>query len=223
MKAVTSYLKRIATWLWQGMHLASGPLVSIVPPLFVAWLWPTELAFRGLGFALQVLGVWIVWIGIRGTREHFEVPGSWAQTKAWWSNRPRLHGRTIHASVGTILGSATLSARAHVWSGVPEDATVDQRLEALEKNVRRVRDDLSAHQKESDDRARTQVDDMKRERAEREAADAAIHEKIKETETGGLKLNAAGVWWLASGTVCSTFPQELTDGVTWVRAWLFGT
>ena len=40
-----------------------------------------------------------------------------------------------------------------------------------------------------------------------------IHEKIQETETVGLKLNAAGVWWLFSGTVCSTFPEELVDAV----------
>ena len=26
---------------------------------------------------------------------------------------------------------------------------------------------------------------------------AAIHERMEETETGGLKLNAAGVWWLS--------------------------
>jgi hypothetical protein len=50
---------------------------------------------------------------------------------------------------------------------------------------------------------------MKRERSAREAADIVIHEKIKETETGGLKLNAAGVWWLFSGTLCSTFPGEI--------------
>lgn len=217
MKAVISYLKRLVAWCWQGCHLFSGPLIAIVPPLLVAWLRPDELGFRILGFALQVLGVWIVWIGIRGAREQFEVPGSWAQTKAWWASFPRLRGRTITASVGIVLGSATMSARAHVWSGVPDGAAVEQRVEALENNVRRVREDLSAHQKEADDRARAHDEEMKRERAEREAADQAIHEKIKETETGGLKLNAAGVWWLASGTVCSTFPQELVEAVNWIR------
>ena len=113
------------------------------------------------------------------------------------------------ASGSAIVSLSGMSARAHVWSGVPEGATVEQRLEAVEKNVRRVRDDLSAHQKEADDRVRAQDEVMKRERAEREAADKEIHEKIKETETGGLKLNAAGVWWLLSGTVCSTFPEEI--------------
>ena len=81
-----------------------------------------------------------------------------------------------------------------------------------------MRDDLSAHQKENDDRARAHDDEMKRERTEREAADAAIHEKIKETETGGLHLNWSGVWWLFSGTVCSTFPQELAGVVDWIRS-----
>ena len=106
----------------------------------------------------------------------------------------------------TITGG---SARASIWSGVPEGAAIEQRVEAIEKNVQRVRDDLSAHQGESDKRARAHDKELKRERAEREAADKAINEKIKETETGGLKLNAAGIWWLFFGTVCSTFPGEL--------------
>ena len=209
MKAAIYYLKRVAAWVWQGCHLLSGPLLALGAPLVAAWLWPTEFGFRSVGFLLQVLGVWIVWVGIRGTRKQFDVPGSWAQTKAWMSSFPRIRGRVILASGSAIVSLSGMSARAHVWSGVPEGATVEQRLEAVEKNVRRVRDDLSAHQKEADDRVRAQDEVMKRERAEREAADKEIHEKIKETETGGLKLNAAGVWWLLSGTVCSTFPVEL--------------
>jgi hypothetical protein len=209
LKAAIYYLNRVAAWVWQGCRLFSGPLLAIGVPLVAAWLWPTEFGFRSVGFLLQVLGVWIVWVGIRGTREQFEVPGSWAQTKAWMSSFPRVRGRVILASGSAIVSLSGMSARAHVWSGVPEGATVEQRLEAVEKNVRRVRDDLSAHQKEADDRVRAQDEVMKRERAEREAADKEIHEKIKETETGGLKLNAAGVWWLLSGTVCSTFPEEI--------------
>ena len=172
------------------------------------WLFPTELGFRSVGFLLQALGVWIVWVGIRGTLEQFEVPGSWAQTKAWMSSFPRFRGRVILAAGSATVSLSGTSARAHVWSGVPEGATVEQRLEAVEKNVRRVRDDLSAHQKEADDRGRAQNQEMKRERAEREAADEDIEKKIRETETGGLKLNAAGVGWLLSGTVCSTFPER---------------
>ena len=209
MKAIVYYLKRLAAWVWQGCHIFSGPLLAIGFPLVAAWLWPTEFGFRFVGFLLQVLGVWIVWVGIRGTREQFEVPGSWAQTKAWMSSFPRVRGRVILAAGSATVSLSGMSARAHVWSGVPEGATVEQRLEAVEKNVRRVRDDLSAHQKEADDRARAQNEEMKRERAEREAADEEIQKKIKETETGGLKLNAAGVWWLFSGTVCSTFPEEI--------------
>ena len=32
--------------------------------------------------------------------------------------------------------------------GVPEGAAIEQRVEAIEKNVQRVRDDISAHQKD---------------------------------------------------------------------------
>lgn len=224
VKVVISHLKRLATWLWQGMHLASGPLVAFVPPLFVACLWPTELAFRSVGFALQVLGAWIVWIGIRGAREQFEVPGTWAETKAWWSSRPRLRGRAFTASASAggyaIVGA---SAEVTVWSGTPDGATIEQRVDAIERNLVRVRDDLSLYRRKAKEQARTHEEELKRERAERQATDQAIHDKIKDTETGGLKLNAAGAWWLLSGTVCSTFPQELADGGAFARCWLIGT
>ena len=209
MRAVISYMKRLAAWAWEGRHHLSGPLLALGLPLVAAWLFPTELAFRLVGFFLQVLGVWIVWVGIRGTREQFEVPGSWAQTKAWLASFPRLRGHLVMAAGSGTITITGGSARASIWSGVPEGATIEQRVEAIEKNVQRVRDDLSAHQKESDERARAHDEELKRERAEREAADKAINEKIKETETGGLKLNAAGIWWLFFGTVCSTFAGEL--------------
>ena len=82
-----------------------------------------------------------------------------------------------------------------------------------------MRDDLSAASEGDRRPGCTHDEELERERAEREAGDQAIHEKMVETETGGLKLNAAGVWWLFSGTVCSTFPQELAGVVNWIRSW----
>ncbi len=139
------------------------------------------------------------------------MPGTWAQAKTWVSSFPRFRGRTVAGAGGITVGAALAGGRGYGWSGVPEAATVEQRLDAVEENVRRVRDDLSAHQKESDDRARAHDDEMKRALADREAADNAIHEKIKEIGTGGLKLNSAGLWWLFFGTVCSTFPGEFAS------------
>src|SRR5688500_13232541 len=92
MKAAFSYLKRLAAWLWQGGHIFSGPLIAIGLPLVTTWLFPTELGFRSVGFLLQVLGVWIVWVGIRGTREQFEVPGSWGSDQGVNVELPALPG-----------------------------------------------------------------------------------------------------------------------------------
>lgn len=211
-------MKRLADWLWQGGHIFSGPLIGIGLPLVAARLFPTEFGFRLVGFSLQVLGVWIVWVGIRGTREQFEVPGWRDQVKAWTASFPRLRERVISASI-TLSGSADIaSGRAYGWHGTAPGATLDERVAAIEKNLRNVRDEFSAHQKEADDRARAHDDEMKRERAERKAADKEIQDKIKETETGGLHLNWSGVWWLLSGTICSTFPEGLAQFVAWVNA-----
>jgi Na+/melibiose symporter-like transporter len=81
LKIATAYLKRLLGWTSRVCRHFSGPLVAIATPLAVAWLAPAEFSFRFVGFLLQVLGVWIVWTGIRGTREQFAVPGWWAETK----------------------------------------------------------------------------------------------------------------------------------------------
>jgi len=123
----------------------------------------------------------------------------------------------VTASITETIGVSIVAGRGYGWHGAGENPTIEKRLEAAEKNLENMRRDLSTFQTDSDGRFRANAEEMKRERTEREAADQAIHAKIKETETGGLKLNAAGVWWLASGTVCSTFPQELVEAVNWIR------
>jgi hypothetical protein len=209
--ALFSYLRRIAFWGLSGWYVYSGPLIGIGLPVLVAWNVPNELSFRMVGFLLQLSGVVIVWIGIRGTRKNFEMPGTWAQAKAWLSSFPSYRGRTVVGG-GAITSVASIGGgRLHVWSKVQEGATLEQRLEAVEENVTRIRDDLSAQQKESDDRSRAHDQALRRERADREAADNAIQAKIEEIETDGLRLNSAGLWWLFSGTVCSTFPGELAS------------
>lgn len=209
MYAVIQYLKRIVAWKWRVFLFVSGPLIAIGLPVIAALLWPTELGFRAVGFFLQVLGAWIVWVGIRGTRERYQVPGFFRQSKALLADFPRFRRHvTISAGSGTItLSGAT--GRAYGWHGVAEGAPIEQRVVAMEANLKNVSDDLHAHKEQSDDRDRANKDEMKRERAEREASDDAIHDKIKEAETGGLHLNWSGVWWLFSGTLCSTFPEEL--------------
>jgi hypothetical protein len=111
LKAVISYLKRVATWGWHGRHVYSGALLGVGLPVIVAVIHPSEFAFRLLGFFLQVLGVWIVWKGIRGTRDQFEVPGSWAETKAWLAGFPRFRGRTVVAVGAAAIGVSVGSAR----------------------------------------------------------------------------------------------------------------
>src|SRR5690606_35151035 len=92
-----------------------------------------------------------------------------------------------------------MTARAYASSEAPESASLEQRIEVLEKNLSTVRDDLSALKEETDRRDRAHTEDLKRERTEREAGDLSLHEKIKDVETGALHLDVAGVWLLLSG------------------------
>jgi hypothetical protein len=214
VRRLISFVKKIARWARRGCVLFSGPLVAFGVPL-IAWaIFRSELGLRAGGFALQVLGVWIVWVGIRGTRERFEVPSTWEQAKTWVASFPSWRGKVVQISGVAVGATAGGSARGYAWHGPGPDPSLEQRLDALEKNLRGVRKDLSAHQVETDKQAREQAEAMKREREEREAAAREIHEKIRATQTDGLTLIKAGVWWLLFGTICATFPQEIADAAT---------
>jgi septal ring factor EnvC (AmiA/AmiB activator) len=109
------------------------------------------------------------------------------------------------------------SAELTVGYVLPDDVDLEQRVALTERNVTRMREDLNAYQKKAEDQLREHKEEMKRDRDERETADNAIHEKIKEAETGGLHLDWSGVWWLLSGTICSTFPKERAAAAVWTR------
>jgi hypothetical protein len=203
-----SSARLLLAWTWRAIVLFSGPLLSVVL-LAVGAAIPSEVGLRVVGFVLQVFGVGIVLIGISDTRAKFKAPTFWAQTRRLFADFPLGRRPTAVVSIATAGGIAMVGARARGWFGVQEDASFEQRIAAIEMNLTNLGKELSATQRENDDRARAHSEEIKRERSEREAEDRAIHEKIKESETSGLHLNWSGVWWLFFGTACSTFPGEL--------------
>ncbi len=100
-----------------------------------------------------------------------------------------------------------MSGRASVWSGVGSDATLEQRIEALEKNLVRVRDDLSRLQNKTEEDIRHQKQALTQEQQERERADKEIRDKLRATETGGLHISAMGALWLLAGVIMGTIPD----------------
>ena len=104
----------------------------------------------------------------------------------------------------------TGNARAHMWSNPGLDATMAERIKALEENLQDVNQRLCSIQNEIDQSFRKQTEVLKHEQDTRAKADQEIREKLEATETGGLHISAMGVLWLVVGVIMSTIPTELT-------------
>ena len=168
-----------------------------------------EATIRITGLFLQLLGIGTVAWGIRVTRKFFGRPSIFTLARYWFSRFPSFSGRTITASASIQGISLTANARAHVWRDLDPDATIEDRIKALEDNLQDVNQRLCSTQSEIDRSFRVEAENLKREQDPRSKADQEIREKLEATETGGLHISAMGVLWLSVGVIMSTIPTEL--------------
>jgi hypothetical protein len=84
-------------------------------------------------------------------------------------------------------------------------------MDALEKNLKRIMDDLVIFQENTFDEFAKRDDAIKQEQQTRAAADHDIRELLTATETGGLNISMVGAILLLLGVAMSTVPAELGD------------
>jgi hypothetical protein len=116
-------------------------------------------------------------------------------------------GRVVGVAAG-VLAEADAFGRASVWHSAGS-ATLEQRIQTLERNLTNIRDDLREFQNRTEADIRRQAESLKQEQQARESADQAIREKVRATETGGLHISAMGAIWLLVGLTMSTIAVEL--------------
>ena len=159
-------------------------------PIGLSLWWPFELIVRTGGLVLQLLGIGMVAWGIRKTRKDLQHSSSWEQLSHLWRFRPKYGaGVVLTAGTGFATGTGT-RAQLSISSNVPRNATVEQHIEALEKNLTRMRDDFSRLRNGTDDEIRRVYKSIAGEEELRARADQDIRRQIKEIEIGGLYISA---------------------------------
>lgn len=112
-------------------------------------------------------------------------------------------------AAGIASASAFGRARGHVTHSTPPNPTVNDRLDALEKNIGALHDRVGATQKEMDEevsKLKTSVSDEAR---QREQEDQGNRKLVEMTATGGVHISAIGAVWLFVGVVLSTAGVEI--------------
>jgi hypothetical protein len=166
------------------------------------------------GAWLQVLGLLTVAVGIHQLRDKFQQRGVIAEASAAVREQLRRHlGKPVpitgegHLVIGpgsyAITGSG-ITATHRAAPGAP----VERRLDILETEVERLRDQNGQDLTE----VRTglaRVDAaVVRERAERTSADTTLGDAVQELGAGGLNLQTVGLCWLVGGALLGTLPEQ---------------
>lgn len=210
------------------------PRAALAAP---SWSVALDTAIRYFGWAAEWTGLFILAHGLSETRRAFaperlsfleQVQGttrSWLRTlrrrlaNLWhrlrWPGRSRPpHNITLSVSdsanavdsVGSLVLRQTLPS-------VVEGADLDQRVGALEGQLRqiegRLHNTLEALQAEAASRGEGDRD----ERAARDEAMAHLEVRIHDLAAGGLRIEAWGLAFLVVGSVCTAVPDGLATFV----------
>jgi hypothetical protein len=198
------WLKRLAHWIakarlfWLaiGVVVAAG-LVALRPGT-------TEPLVRWTGLFLQLLGIATVILGIEQTRRLFNHPSLLSIAKAWFREFPPFKRKIVMGAAAGALGIAGMKARGYVTSNPPPNASIEERVSSLERNVGHLNKRIDDTFQELDKAESEQTASLEREKQERVAEDAKIASKLETSGTGGLHISAIGALWLLIGVTLGT-------------------
>lgn len=202
-----NWVARLLRW-FTSVRLAAFAIAVVAVAVWVSFFVRTEPAVRLAGLCLQLLGIAAAALGIRDTRRMFGKPSFLQSLRNWAASWPRFKPKAQHVEASGAL-SISSSLSATVWHGSPPDAPLDQRVTALEANLKNVEARLRSAEWAVSNNERTFTYKLQQESQQRGVQVSELHRKIEAASTDGLRLAAAGAFWLAVGVVLSTASPEL--------------
>lgn len=200
----------MSNWLFDARLFCLALSVAAGPLVFALRTSASEPTIRIMGLALQVLGIATVAWGIRETRALFGHDDLFTIAKKWFVRVPVYGGRVVSGSVNLTEGGDTAHFLGCVSSTASPNATVEERVSVLEKNVQHLNERIDEAQTEMDQGFRAQSSALEEEKHNRSNEDQLLSAKLEATETGGLHISAMGALWLFIGVSLSTASVELS-------------
>lgn len=214
---IRNHVRLLRLWvrnfvLWLSWDLRFLWLAALPVAIAYGHLWliePSGTLAKGGGLFLEALGILTVAWGLRETRKLFGRPTVIGHLIGWAKRFPRYRRNvTLHAhSASTIAMGGR--ANVDIWRNTKPGDPIEKRVDALEINLLRVKEELRETQKETNNRFSEQEKSLKDEAKSRSESDRQIEEKLEASETGGLHISATGLFWLLSGLPLTVFPNEI--------------
>jgi hypothetical protein len=174
----------------------------------------SETKIRIVGLFLQLCGIGTVAWGIRETRELFGYPGFVERLVDWFKRIPKLKPKPSHSEVKIVLPLPQVTMRGHSWRTSGPEATIEERLEAVEANLLDVNQGLIQVQQWIDHETRRIMSELTEEQRVRKEEDEETRRKLTLSHTGGLTISAIGLVWLFCGVILNTASTEIAKWFT---------
>lgn len=204
------WISAFYNWLFEVRYFWFTLFILFISSLFILVIpEATEQRIRITGLILQLFGLSTVGFVIRKTRQLFGYPG-FLETAIKWLRRFPIRRRVITAQGDLRVPMPDVRSSGYNWT-TPLDNSVDERLRALEVNLKTVNQRVTQLENQNYQNSTNFQHLMQSEKITRQNQDQEIRRTIKLAETGGLTISLMGLVWLTFGIIMSTIPNEIAD------------
>ena len=189
---------------WAGLHLAR------TAELGDGW--------RYAGNWLQLFGLLAAGKGLLELREHFKLPTPCSVVATWFRQLRSAFGPPGPPIRIATSGDLVRSVRCgHSRLRPAPDATVPERLAALEAHVNLLQIEQEALVDTHDSKIAALDEKVQDETRQREIGDAKVSRDVTVVGVGGFPLAFVGLVWLLFGVILTSIPSQLAAGLRALR------
>jgi hypothetical protein len=197
-----NYTRRIWSWLWQGKYYILSILVIFLTVLYIIGL----LNFYPdiVSFFMTIVGIFILFIRqILDTREFsYQNPNT---LRNWIMSFPTKRTVTIDV-LDTLLTSD--SVKAHVTVSISENATIENKVEFLLRQVISIQDSISNLDKRIDNVKSSITKEIKELTTNVHNLDTSLKTIVARHAVGTYDMNFFGIIIILCGTVIQYFSTQ---------------
>jgi hypothetical protein len=168
-----------------------------------------------MGLTLEVFGIFIVISGLTDRLRHFNRPTLIGHVRAWLASRPPFPSKHNSGTGVALSGESIMCGLGEVaWGTITSvDTSPEARLDALEKNVKRLIEFRESATKLIGEQERQWRAAIAGEQHERETAIQDVRSLLEKFGVGGFQLEAVGTGWLLLGAIFATISKEISSVV----------
>lgn len=210
LKQLTTYPDRFGAWLRLGALGLVTLAANGAAMIFVLFIRvPDHKDYtRGIGTLLQCAGVMFVILGVLMTRAQVGLPSLHGAIIAWLRGAPAIFPKDQFLRMDGVLTGATAFGAGSVRTGLKLNASADEKIEFLLKEIERHDAALEAAStlaKERHESLKAQID---AEAAKWDTDIRDLRHLLKSHATGGLDLSFCGAIFLLVGVTLGTLPYS---------------